>query len=360
MLSFESDYTRGAHARVLQRLLETNLEPQSGYGNDDYCKTAAEKIRAACGCPQADVFFLVGGTQANAVVIDALLKRYEGVLCAETGHIAVHEAGAVEYTGHKVLPLPHRFGKLDVGTVRAALSGFHGDANRAHMVQPGIVYLSHPTELGTLYTAAELRALSAVCREHRIPLYLDGARLAYGLAAEGADVTLPLIAECCDAFYIGGTKCGALCGEAVVFPHGAPRHFFTTVKQHGALLAKGRLLGAQFDALFTDGLYLDLGRRALEMAALLRSGLAARGFRFAWESPTNQQFVVFADTLLKRLSGQVALGFWERADGSHTIVRLATSWATRHEEIDALFALLDGETTGGGARNGRIDGGMRR
>lgn len=341
MLSFASDYTQGAHEKILDRLVQANLDPHPGYGSDAVCESARERIRAACCCPEADVFFLVGGTQTNATVIDALLRSYEGVLCAETGHIGVHEAGAIEYTGHKVLPLKHRLGKIGAEDVRNALELFYADANHEHMVFPGMVYISHPTEFGTLYTAAELRALAAVCREYQIPLYLDGARLGYGLAAKDTDVTLPLLAECCDAFYIGGTKVGALFGEAAVFPHGAPKHLLTIVKQHGALLAKGFLLGLQFDVLFTDGLYHALGAHAVELAAHLHDGLAARGFRFKWESPTNQQFVVLENERLRALSGRVACEFWEREDDAHTVVRFATSWATKQADIDALFAILD-------------------
>ena len=276
MLSFASDYTQGAHEAILERLLRANRDPQPGYGADPVCDSAKAKIRSACAYPNADIFFLAGGTETNAVVIDALLERYEGVLCAETGHIGVHEAGAVEFTGHKVLPLPHTLGKISAADVRRALETFYADESYTHMVFPGMVYISHPTELGTLYTAAELRALSAVCREYHIPLYLDGARLGYGLAAAGTDVTLPLIADCCDAFYIGGTKVGALFGEAVVFPNGGPKRLMTIVKQHGALLAKGFLLGHQFDVLFTDGLYERIGAHAIRMANALREGLCTR------------------------------------------------------------------------------------
>lgn len=341
MLSFASDYTEGAHEKILERLLQANHDPQPGYGADPVCDSAKAKIRSACACPGADIHFLAGGTQTNAVVIDALLKRYEGVLCAETGHIGVHEAGAIEFTGHKVLPLPHTLGKIDAAGVRRALEAFYADESYTHMVFPGMVYISHPTELGTLYTAAELRALSAVCREYHIPLYLDGARLCYGLAAEDTDVTLPLLAECCDAFYIGGTKCGALFGEAVVFPNGAPAQFLTTVKQHGALLAKGFLLGHQFDVLFSDGLYERLGAHAMQMAGVLREGLSARKLPFAWDSPTNQQFVILENALLDRLRPHVGFGFWAREDANHTVVRFATSWATRRTDLDTLFLLLD-------------------
>lgn len=341
MLSFESDYTEGAHEAILRRLAETNLEQLSGYGNDPYCRSAKEKIKAACGCPDGDVWFLVGGTQTNETVIAALLAPYEGVAAADTGHVAVHEAGAVEYTGHKVLPLPQRDGKLDAGTLENYLAAFEKDENREHMVQPGMVYVSHPTEYGTLYTKAELAALSAVCRSRGLPLYLDGARLGYGLMSAGTDVTLSDLSALCDVFYIGGTKVGALCGEAVVFPRGnTPRHFLTTIKQHGALLAKGRLLGIQFDTLFTNGLYFELGRRADEMADLLRDAFREKGYRFFVTSRTNQIFVVLPNAKVEELRQKAAFSYWEAEDADHTVVRFATSWATRREDVLRLAELL--------------------
>jgi len=336
MISFENDYIQGAHPEVLKRLTETNLEPLSGYGADPYCESAREKIRRECGCPEAEIHFLVGGTQTNAVVIDAMLKGYEGVAAADTGHVAVHEAGAVEYTGHKVLTIPHHSGKIDPGELKEYLEGFYQDANHEHMVFPGMVYLSHPTELGTLYSRKELEEISQICREYEIPLFLDGARLGYGLMSSDTDVTLQDVAQLCDVFYIGGTKVGALCGEAVVFPEKAPRHFLTSVKQHGALLAKGRLLGIQFDTLFTDNLYFDISRHAIERAEELKRVLQEKGCTFAWESPTNQQFVILEDSTVRRLKEHVVFSFWEKADETHTVVRFVTSWATRKEEIEEL------------------------
>ncbi|HJD04197.1 MAG TPA: aminotransferase class V-fold PLP-dependent enzyme [Candidatus Mediterraneibacter caccogallinarum] len=336
MISFENDYIQGAHPEVLKRLTETNLEPLSGYGADPYCESAREKIRRECGCPEAEIHFLVGGTQTNAVVIDAMLKGFEGVAAADTGHVAVHEAGAVEYTGHKVLTIPHHSGKIDPGELKEYLEGFYQDANHEHMVFPGMVYLSHPTELGTLYSRKELEEISHICREYEIPLFLDGARLGYGLMSSDTDVTLQDVAQLCDVFYIGGTKVGALCGEAVVFPEKAPRHFLTSVKQHGALLAKGRLLGIQFDTLFTDNLYFDISRHAIERAEELKRVLQEKGCTFAWESPTNQQFVILEDSTVRRLKEHVVFSFWEKADETHTVVRFVTSWATRKEEIEEL------------------------
>ena len=336
MISFENDYIQGAHPEVLKRLTETNLEPLSGYGTDPYCESAREKIRRECGCPEAEIHFLVGGTQTNAVVIDAMLKGFEGVAAADTGHVAVHEAGAVEYTGHKVLTIPHHSGKIDPGELKEYLEGFYQDANHEHMVFPGMVYLSHPTELGTLNSRKELEEISHICREYEIPLFLDGARLGYGLMSSDTDVTLQDVAQLCDVFYIGGTKVGALCGEAVVFPEKAPRHFLTSVKQHGALLAKGRLLGIQFDTLFTDNLYFDISRHAIERAEELKRVLQEKGCTFAWESPTNQQFVILEDSTVRRLKEHVVFSFWEKADETHTVVRFVTSWATRKEEIEEL------------------------
>ncbi|MDO5327155.1 MAG: aminotransferase class I/II-fold pyridoxal phosphate-dependent enzyme [Clostridia bacterium] len=342
MLSFENDYSEGAHPRILQALMDTNLVQQVGYGEDEYSQRAKEKIRAACQCPDADIFFIVGGTQTNQVVLDALLSGTEGVVSAVTGHVNCHEAGAIEYTGHKVLTVPGYEGKMHADDLKALLETFYADPSHAHMVYPGAVYVSHPTEYGTLYTQAELTALKNVCREYEIPLFLDGARLGYGLMSPGADVTLPFLAEICDAFYIGGTKVGALCGEAVVFPrHGAPKRFITHIKQHGAMVAKGRLLGVQFDTLFTDDLYCAISRHAIEMAEKLKAGFAQRGVRFFLNSPTNQQFVILPNDVLKRLEPQVRFSFWEKYDDAHSVVRFATSWATPPENIDKLMKLMD-------------------
>ena len=341
MLNFVNDYAEGAHEKILDRLRETNLESTPGYGMDPYCEAARQKIQKACGCERADVYFLVGGTQTNQVVIDALLKDYEGVAAAATGQISTHEAGAVESTGHKVLALPHKEGRLQPDVLKAYLKGFYMDENHGHMVFPGLVYISHPTEYGTLYTKEELAGLSAVCREYGIPLYLDGARLGYGLASEDTDVTLPDVARYCDVFYIGGTKVGALCGEAVVFTkENTPRQFVTQMKQHGALLAKGRLLGIQFDVLFTDGLYLENGKHAIRLAAILKKAFEEKGYRFYLQSPTNQIFIVLENRQMERLQEKVNFSFWERLDEEHTVVRFVTSWATREETVRELISVL--------------------
>ncbi len=340
MQHFDSDYMEGAHPRIMRRLLETNMEKTPGYGLDGYCEEAKAKIRRACGSPDAEVYFMVGGTQTNSTVIDALLRNYEGVIAADTGHISVHEAGAIESCGHKVLALPGRDGKIAADDAEHYIATFLKDGNREHMVAPGMVYISHPTEYGTLYTRSELEALSGVCRRYGIPLYLDGARLGYGLAAMGTDVTLETIAAACDAFYIGGTKVGALFGEAVVTRRGLIPHFFTIIKQHGALLAKGRLLGIQFDELFTDDLYTEISRHAIKMAEKLRVAFAERGYRFHIQSPTNQIFIILDNEKMAELAKNVSFSFWETADENHTVVRIATSWATREEDVDALIEML--------------------
>lgn len=341
MLVFENDYSEGAHQKVLERLLETNMEQLPGYGADHYCESAGEKIREACGCSEAEVCFLTGGTQTNQIVIGAVLKPYEGVIAAETGHVSTHEAGAIECSGHKVLELPQEEGKISADNLSDFLNSFYEDENHEHMVFPGMVYISHPTEYGTLYTKGELAELSAVCAQYGIPLYMDGARLGYGLAAEGTDVTLKDVAEYCDIFYIGGTKAGALCGEALVFTkENIPPHFMTMVKQRGALLAKGRLLGVQFDALFTDDLYYKISRNAIVTAGRLKQILKDKGYKFYIDSPTNQIFVILDNGKLEQLKKEVVFSFWEKKDEDHTVVRFATSWATRMEDVEKLAALL--------------------
>ena len=341
MLYFENDYSEGAHGKVLEALVKTNYEKLSGYGTDDYCERAKEKIKKACKCDDAEVYLLVGGTQTNQLIIDTTLNPYEGVVAVETGHVGVHEAGAIEYTGHKVLTVPAHVGKMDAGELKDYLETFYNDGNHEHMVFPGMVYISHPTEYGTLYTKDELEKISKVCNQYEIPLYLDGARLGYGVMAKDTDVDLPTVAKYCDIFYIGGTKVGALCGEAVVFTkNNMPKHFTTQVKQHGALLAKGRLLGVQFDALFTDDLYFEISKNAIEMAELLKKGLAEKGYRFYLDSPTNQQFIILENSQMEEIAKNVRFSFWEKYDDSHTVVRFATSWATSKEDVEALIDLL--------------------
>jgi Threonine aldolase len=341
-LHFASDYMEGAHPKVLDALVRTNALSTPGYGGDAFCRSAERLILDECGCPDGEVHFLVGGTQTNAVVIDALLQSYQGVLAAETGHVFVHEAGAIELGGHKVLTVPQNAGKLSAESIRQAVRAYREDANREHMVMPGMVYLSQPTEYGTLYSRAELAEISRVCHEAGVYLYADGARLAYALAAPENDVTLRDLAALTDVFYIGGTKCGALFGEAVVFPKkGLIPHFFSIVKQHGALLAKGRLLGVQFGALFEDGLYGRIGAPAIRSARRIREKLAERGYEMPIQSPTNQIFAVLEDSALERLGENVEYGFMEKADETHTMIRFAAAWSTTDAQTQALLRLLD-------------------
>ena len=341
MRYFDSDYLEGAHPAILAKLTETNMEQTPGYGCDKYCDSARAKIKAACNCPQAQVYFISGGTQTNATVIDTLLASYQGVIAAQTGHIAAHEAGAVEFCGHKVITLPEHNGKLNAVDVEDYLETFYADESWEHMVIPGAVYISHPTEWGTLYTKQELQKLSEVCHKYDIPLFLDGARLGYGLTSDDTDVTLHDIAQLCDVFYIGGTKVGALLGEAVVItkPNLIP-HFFTSIKQHGALLAKGRVLGIQFDVLFTDDLYLKIARNAIDKANKMKEIFKAKQYRFYLETPTNQQFIIMENSKMQELRQKISFSFWAKYDENHTIVRFATSWATTDEAIKELESIL--------------------
>ncbi|MBO6173401.1 MAG: low specificity L-threonine aldolase [Bacteroidales bacterium] len=341
MLSFESDYTEGAHEAILHRLMETNLEQTPGYGLDKYSESAKDRIREAFGIPEAKVFFLVGGTQTNSTVIASMLHDYHGVVAVETGHIGVHESGAVEFTGHKVLTLPHHDGKMTAEDLRAYLEAFYADGTYEHMVIPGMVYISFPTEFGTIYSKTELTALYRVCKDYSLPLFVDGARLGYGLMSEANDIDPKELPELCDVFYVGGTKVGALFGEAVVFTGGnAPAHFFTTIKQHGALMAKGRLLGLQFDTLFTDGLYFRIAAHADRMAALLKGIFLEKGYKIYIDSPTNQQFFVMSRQKAKELHGKVRFEDWCPVDEDNIAVRFVTSWATTEENVLALKEII--------------------
>ena len=341
MLSFECDYNNGAHPKVLENLVKNNDVRTTPYGFDEFSERAKSRIREACGMPDAQIFFLTGGTQTNATTIDSILYQYEGVICVDSGHINVHEAGAVEFTEHKIITLPEQQGKMSAKTLDKYLDDFMHDGNNAHAVYPGLVYITFPTELGTLYTAQELTDIYTVCQHYDIPLYIDGARLGYGLMADGCDITLPFLARHCDVFYIGGTKIGALCGEAVVFTNRqAHKHFFSIQKQHGAVIAKGALIGLQFDALFTDKLYFKLARHAIEKAILMKQMFKRKGYEFFLDSPTNQQFVVLPNDIVERLQQQVEFTHWGKADIHHTICRFVTSWATTDEELAALDSLL--------------------
>ncbi len=338
--SFESDYNNGAHPLVLQSLIDTNTLQSQSYGFDEWSEQARGKIRSVCGCPDADIFFLVGGTQANATVIDGMLATYEGVIAVQTAHINVHESGAVEASGHKVIPLPSHNGKMDAGELEAWLKAFHADPTLEHMVIPGMVYITFPTELGSVYRVKELEDILSVCRRYDLRLFIDGARLGYGLASSECDFDLPWLARHCDAFYIGGTKVGALCGEAVVFPQGnAPRHFMNIVKRHGALLAKSRLAGVQFNVLFTDNLYFDISKHAIGMAMKLRQLFADAGIPLR-DSSTNQQFVVLSNKQMQQLLEHVLFETWEPIDEEHTLCRFVTSWATTDEDLAALKVAL--------------------
>lgn len=341
MISFASDYIAGAHPKVLEKLMETNLENLSGYGTDKYCEQAAAKIKEACGLKEAEVFFLVGGTQTNQIVIDSMLANYQGVISAKTGHVNVHEAGAIEYSGHKVIELEETQGKLSAAAVASYLETYWQDETHEHIAQPGMVYISFPTEYGTLYSKKELQELHEVCNRYEIPLFIDGARLGYGLCSRENDVTLKELASLCDVFYIGGTKVGALCGEAVVFTkNNMPKFFVSQVKQHGGLLAKGRLLGIQFDALFTDDLYYEIGRHGIAMAEELKEIFHEKGYEFFLESPTNQQFVILSEDKKKELEKQVQFSFWEKLEDGRMVVRFATSWSTTKEDLEVVRALL--------------------
>ena len=341
MIRFNSDYLEGAHPRIMQRLMETNLDQTPGYGEDAYCEQARATIRRLCKAADADVHFLVGGTQTNFTLLSAVLKPWQGVVSADTGHIAVHETGAVEATGHKVIALPDENGKLTAERVDRCCRLHFSDESHEHMVMPGAVYVSHPTEVGTLYTRAELKALRAVCDRWGLVLFLDGARLGYGLASPENDLDLPFLAEVTDAFYIGGTKQGLLFGEALVITRAdIGRDFRYIIKQKGGMLAKGRLLGVQFEEMLRDGLYMELSRYAVELAMKLRDALRDMGIPFMIDSPTNQQFPILPDALLEVLKRDYSYATIERIDEEHTAVRFCTSWATKEEDVDRLIGDL--------------------
>lgn len=342
MVQFQCDYNEGAHPLILQRLAETNMEQTVGYGLDPHCENARRLIREACEAPNADVHFLVGGTQANATVIASILKPYQCVVSAETGHINVHETGAIEHGGHKVLALPTEKGLLNAEQIRLTLKAhFDDDSEPEHMVQPGMVYVSFPSEVGTIHTKAELTAIRDVCHQYGLPLFVDGARLGYGLMSPEADITLPELAKIADVFYIGGTKQGALFGEAVVITNDAlKKDFRYNIKQGGGMLAKGRLLGIQFETLFTDNLYFSMAKHAIDLAMKVRDVLTERGYSFLMESPTNQQFPILTNAQYEELSKKFLVSFWQRMDEEHVAIRICTSWATKPENVDALMECL--------------------
>lgn len=337
MIRFESDYAEGAHPRILEKLVITNEDQTPGYGNDTYCERAKHLIKEVCQNQECDVHFLVGGTQTNLIVISSILRPYQGVISAVSGHINTHETGAIEATGHKVLAIDSVEGKITADQVKAVCDQHNQDSGRVHKVQPGMVYISQPTEYGTLYTLEELTELSRVCKENDLPLFVDGARLGYGMVSEINDVWMSDLATLCDVFYIGGTKIGALFGEAVVITNDAyKRDFRYNIKQKGGLLAKGRLLGLQFETLFEDNLYFEMSLHAVKLSMQIRQAFTDKGFELLYDSYTNQQFPILPNDVLEKLSQKYSFTFWKAMDESHTAVRLCTSWATKAEYVAQL------------------------
>ena len=342
MIHFDSDYMEGAHPRILERMAQTNFEQTVGYGMDSHTNTAVALIQEAVGSHFADVHFLVGGTQANATVIGALLRGSDAVIAADTAHINVHEAGAIEATGHKIITLPAECGKITAKAIESYLEAFYKDDTWEHMSIPAMVYLSLPTEYGTIYSLKELEAISNVCKRYSIKLYVDGARLGYALAVEGNDVTLKDLFRLCDAFYIGGTKVGALFGEALVLKNKSlVPNFFSYIKRSGALLAKGWLLGLQFETMFADGLYYECGRNGVQRAMELKTAFESAGYMPAIDSPTNQQFFELPNALIDKLSKDVTFEYWGPRGKDFSTVRFVTSWATTTESIEKLKSLLN-------------------
>ena len=339
MYQFQCDYNEGAHPQIMERLLETNLEQTVGYGEDHYCAAAREAIRKVIGRNDADVHFLTGGTQANATVISSILRPHQGVLCASTGHINVHETGAIEHGGHKVLAIEAENGLLGAEQIRKAMELHYAEDGPEHTVQPGMVYISFSSELGTIYTLKQLNAISSVCKEYGLPLFIDGARMGYGLASEGCDVTVQDIAQIADVFYLGGTKQGALFGEAVVITNGSlKKDFRYFIKQNGGMLAKGRLLGIQFLTLFEDGLYFKISEHAIKQALKIRDAFMAKEYEMLVQSPSNQQFPILDNETMNLLSENFLFSIWQKIDDTHTAVRFCTSWATTDEAVDALIS----------------------
>lgn len=341
MIRFECDYNNGCHEKVLKALVETNDDRTPGYGNDKYCAEAADIIRKLCKCPEAAVHFIPGGTQANTIVIKSILRHHQGVISPESGHISVHETGAIEAVGHEVLTLKPENGKITAAQVDDYCLKHYNDESWDHLTQPGMVYISHPTEMGTLYTRDELTALKKVCDKYDMPLYIDGARLGYGISSADSDVTMEFIASVCDVFYIGGTKVGALFGEAVVITNKKyQKDFRYLIKQHGAMFAKGRLMGIQFKALLEDGLYFEIGKKADEQAYRIRDAFMAKGFEMLMFSPTNQQFVILDKASAEKLAEKYTYATWEDM-GDKVAVRFCTSWATKDEEVNSLIADIE-------------------
>ncbi len=338
MIYFDSDYLEGAHPKILEKLVETNFVQDVGYGYDQYTQSAKEKIRLACKNPHAEIHFLVGGTQTNSLVIKSFLNSYEAVLSPDSGHIVDHEAGTIEANGHKVILLKHSHGKIRASQIKTYMQHFLKDPLRNHMVQPGLVYISHPTEFGTLYTKSELENIYRMAHAYDLPVYIDGARLGYGIMSSNTDVDLEVISNNCDAFYIGGTKIGALIGEALIYPRpGQIKQIFTQIKQHGALLAKGRTLGIQFDVLFTDNLYFEISRHAILMAEKLKAGFKDKGYHFYLDSSTNQQFLILDNLKIKKLQKDFSFTLWQPIGVNKWVCRFCTSWATTEDQVNKLL-----------------------
>lgn len=341
MIRFECDYAEGAHERIINRLAEINGEQNIGYGEDAHCEAARAMIKGLCG--ECDVHFLVGGTQTNLTVISSILRPHQGVLCASSGHVNVHESGAIEAVGHKVLTIPSDDGKITAKAVENAVKAHYADVSREHIVQPGMVYISNPTENGTIYVKSELTELYRVCREFSLPLYIDGARLGYALESERSDMTLRDIAERCDVFYIGGTKVGMLFGEAVVITNDALKKDFRYImKQKGGMLAKGWLLGVQYEEMFRDGLYFEVSRHADTLAGRLRDALTSSGYEFLYRPDSNQLFPILPDALIEKLSKKYAFYIWKPLDNGRSAIRVCTSWATKESDVDAFIADING------------------
>ena len=337
MIRFECDYAEGAHPRIIERIVETNMEQQPGYGLDPHCERARELIRKECG-KDVNVHFIVGGTQTNLIVLASILRPHQGVLCANTGHIESHESGAIEATGHKVMTLPSPDGKITAEQIAKACDWHYAQGNREHITQPGAVYISHPTENGTTYTKDELAEISATCRKYNLPLFLDGARLGYGMAAPDSTITMKDLAEYCDVFYIGGTKVGALFGEAVVFTNGGGDFEFRYhIKQRGAMLAKGRLLGIQFDVLFEDNLYFEISKHAATLAMDIKKAFEEKGIGFRYDSDSNQQFPILTKEQYETLTKKYSVSYGGELPDGKVYVRFCTSWATKAEDVKALI-----------------------
>lgn len=338
MIRFESDYLEGMHPLILKKIIDTNMEQTAGYGNDPHCQKAKNLIKSAIKNNSADVHFLVGGTQTNTTIISSVLRPYQGVLAADTGHINVHETGAIEAAGHKVLVLPSKDGTITGEQVAEYCDAHYADADHEHIVQPGMVYISFPTENGTLYTKTQLKKLYKTCRKYKLPLFIDGARLGYGLMSPKNTITLPELAKLCDVFYIGGTKVGAMMGEAVVIMNKAlKKDFRYYIKQRGGMLAKGRLLGIQFETLFTDNLYFDIANHAIIQAMRIREAFRKKGYSFLYQSYTNQQYPILPNAVLDSFSSKYSFAYWSKVNETHSALRFCTSWATKAENVDALI-----------------------